>query len=298
VSTQQRRYCAIAQGISARAGLRLEATPERAADGGSINECHRWLSDAGALFVKVAPAAQLAMLEGEAAGLLALTQAQALRVPAVLAVGASGDAAYLALEWIDRGRPEAASEGKLGERLAAQHRVLAERFGWDRDNHIGRTPQGNGWLDDWAEFFRERRLRPQLELAARNGFGKLLEEPGKRLLEIIAKLLGHRPGASLLHGDLWGGNWFPDRHGEPVIFDPAVYHGDREADLAMTRLFGGFGPAFYAAYERALPLPPGAETRSELYNLYHILNHANLFGGGYVQQARAMMDRLLAQARR
>jgi fructosamine-3-kinase len=111
-------------------------------------------------------------------------------------------------------------------------------------------------------------------------------------------LAGHRPAASLLHGDLWGGNWLAALSGEPVLIDPAVYYGDRETDLAMTRLFGGFGERFYQAYQAAAPLAPAAQRRAELYNLYHVLNHANLFGGGYARQARAIIERLLAQARR
>jgi fructosamine-3-kinase len=288
------RYQAIADAIGAHAGLRCDGRPESRLGGGSIHEAHRWMSDAGPLFVKLAPRADRPMFDGEVAGLSALAGAKALRVPAVVAMGSTDDAAFLAIEWIDRGRVDKTSERLLGERLAEQHRHVAPHFGFERDNHIGRTPQANAYLDDWAVFFRERRLRPQLELAARSGFNF---GSGEKLLAAIPALLDHRPQASLLHGDLWGGNWFPDSHGEPVIFDPAVYHGDREADLAMTHLFGGFGPAFYASYESAMPLPPGAAIRRELYNLYHILNHANLFGSAYVHQARTVIDRLLAQVR-
>lgn len=289
------RLESIAAELSRLAGIRCEVEPGERVGGGSIHECYRWASSAGPLFVKVAPRADLAMFQGEASGLEALRKARALRVPAVRALGCSADCAFLALEWIERGKVDRTSATKLGKRLAEQHRSTAPRFGFEEDNHIGRTPQVNGWLDDWAEFFRERRLRPQLERAERNGFK--LGRVGERLLTVIPALLDHHPQASLLHGDLWGGNWFADTTGEPVIFDPAVYHGDREADIAMTRLFGGFGAAFYHAYELAMPLPPGSAVRCELYNLYHVLNHANLFGGGYAQQARAMMERLLAQVR-
>jgi fructosamine-3-kinase len=219
-------------------------------------------------------------------------------VPRVLACGRTADAAFLALEWIEAARADGACEQRLGEGLAALHAVTAPRFGWLRDNTIGRTPQANGWMDDWTEFFRERRLRPQLALALENGFAGLLAERGERLLEALGVLLGdHTPAASLLHGDLWGGNWMAAAGGDPVIFDPAVYYGDRETDLAMTRLFGGFGERFYRAYEAAAPLPRGAGLRGELYNLYHVLNHANLFGAGYARQASAIIERLLAQVR-
>jgi fructosamine-3-kinase len=248
------------------------------------------------LFVKLASREHRAMLEGEAYGLTQLEAARAVRVPQVRALGVAGETAFLALEWISRAKATPACERLLGEQLAALHRSQVRSFGLDRDNHIGRTPQENGWMDTWPEFFRERRLGPQLELAARNGLSGL-EAPGQRILEAVPALLTHGPPASLLHGDLWGGNWLSDSSGTPVIFDPAVYHGDRETDLAMTRLFGGFGPDFYCAYEGVWPLSEGSAVRMTLYNLYHVLNHANLFAGGYVQQSRAMMERLLAQLR-
>jgi protein-ribulosamine 3-kinase len=289
----------IATEIGAQLGSRCRPAPERAVGGGSINSCYRWETDAGPLFVKVADRERLDMLQAEAEGLRELARAGALRVPGVLASGQAGQWAFLALEWIDSGSTTADSERKLGARLAAQHRVTAREFGWRRDNTIGLTPQINTPLADWLTFFRERRLRFQLELAASNGFGSLLSEPGERLLEKLPEMLaGHAPEPALLHGDLWGGNWLVDARGEPVIFDPAVYYGDREADLAMTRLFGGFGRAFYDAYEAEAPLPPGHEIRCELYNVYHVLNHANLFGGGYARQARGMIDRLLSATRR
>jgi fructosamine-3-kinase len=219
-------------------------------------------------------------------------------VPRVLACGTAGQSAFLALEWIESRPAGRTAEHKLGEQLAAQHLVTAAEFGFASDNFIGSTPQPNGRMSDWAEFFRERRLRHQLVLAAENGFTALLEHAGARLLESLPALLaGHQPQASLLHGDLWAGNWLADEQSEPLLFDPAVYYGDREADLAMTRLFGGFGRAFYDAYQSATPLPAGHAVRAELYNLYHVLNHANLFGGGYARQARTSIDRLLAEVR-
>jgi fructosamine-3-kinase len=292
------RFTAVARELTALSGVRCAAAPGRRISGASAGECYAWPCDAGTLFVKLAPVSARTLLEAQAAGLLALAAAGAVRVPQVRASGHTGTAAFLALEWIDAVRADEACERRLGEGLAALHAVTAARFGWKRDNTIGRTPQPNGWCDDWLEFFRERRLRPQLTLAAHNGFAGLLAGPGERLLEALPWLLGgHLPRASLLHGDLWGGNWLATSEGEPVIFDPAVYYGDRETDLAMTRLFGGFGSAFYRAYEAAAPCPAGAELRGELYNLYHVLNHTNLFGGGYARQARVMMERLLAQGR-
>ena len=288
----------IAREIAAQVGRECAPEPQSGVSGGSIHRTYRWRCGDEPLFVKVADHGGGAGLEAEAAGLLALAAAHAVRVPRVLARGSAGHSAFLALEWIESRPAGRAAEHRLGEQLAAQHRITAQEFGFASDNFIGRTPQPNGRLSEWAEFFRERRLRHQLALAAQNGFEGLLENPGARLLESVDALLaGHRPEASLLHGDLWAGNWLADEQDVPVVFDPAVYYGDREADLAMTRLFGGFGRAFYDAYQAAAPLPAGHAIRAELYNLYHVLNHANLFGGGYARQARASIDRLLAEVR-
>ena len=237
------------------------------------------------------------MLIAEAEGLRELASAHAVRIPEVYECGVSDDHAFLAIERIEVASATAECEALLGEQLAAQHRVTKPAFGWHRDNTIGRTPQRNAWCTDWVEFYRERRLRFQLDLAYTNGFASLLEMRGERLLACLPALLaGHTPQPSLLHGDLWGGNWLAGAGGVPYLFDPAVYYGDREADLAMTHLFGGFGAAFYRAYESAWPLEAGHAMRRELYNLYHVLNHANLFAGGYARQAREMIDGLLAEA--
>jgi protein-ribulosamine 3-kinase len=249
-----------------------------------------------ARFVKTVPREHAEVLAAEAEGLRELAAANAVRIPRVLDRGVRGGEAFLELEKIEAAQPTPESEARLGEQLAAQHRHTKKAFGWHRDNTIGRTPQPNGWCDTWVEFYRRRRLRFQLDLAAKKGFGSMLQAKGERLLEALPVLLAdHNPQPSLLHGDLWGGNWLADRDGTPWIFDPAVYYGDREADIAMTHLFGGFGTSFYQAYEATWPLPPGHDRRRDLYNVYHVINHANLFGGGYVQQASAMIDRLLAE---
>jgi fructosamine-3-kinase len=290
-------FAPVAAEIARLAGLSCAPEPEARVAGGSINRCYRWRAGGGYLFVKLAGAGALDMFDAEAAGLAELALARAVRVPRAVAWGRTREAAFLALEWLEAGPVSDSCEERLGAELAAQHRVTAREFGWRRDNTIGSTPQPNGTLRSWAEFFRERRLRPQLELAAARGFGALLGAAGERLLEAVEALLAdHRPAASLLHGDLWGGNWLATTAAQPAIFDPAVYYGDRETDIAMTHLFGGFGPGFYRGYQAHSPLPPGWELRGELYNLYHVLNHANLFGSGYARQARATIERLLAAA--
>jgi protein-ribulosamine 3-kinase len=288
---------AIARELAAQVGGDCAPEPESGVAGGYSHRSYRWRCGETQLFVKVADRSGGAGLEAEATGLLALAEARAVRVPQLLARGCVGTTTFLALEWIESRPAGREAEHRLGEQLAVQHQVTAAQFGFAQDNFIGRTRQPNEWLADWTEFFRERRLRHQLALAVENGF-TLLEESGARLLEAVDALLaGHQPRASLLHGDLWAGNWLADEDQQPVIFDPAVYYGDREADLAMTRLFGGFGRAFHDAYQAAAPLPAGHAVRAQLYNLYHVLNHANLFGGAYAAQARASIDRLLAEVR-
>lgn len=268
----------------------------RAVGGGSISSAWRAESAAGPLFIKTGPAAREAMFRAEAEGLRVLRAAAAVRVPAVLACGRAGNQAFLVLEWLELAGGVAGAA--LGERLAALHRCTAESFGWAHDNFIGATPQPNGWCDDWAAFWRERRLGHQLRLAAEQGYDGRLQQAGAQLLERLDRFFdGYRPVPSLLHGDLWGGNQARLADGTPVLFDPAVYHGDRETDLAMSELFGGFGREFYAAYDAAWPRDPGYRARRGLYQLYHVLNHCNLFGGGYAARAEALMQRLLAELR-
>jgi len=286
----------VAVQLSASLGVPVDVKPQRRVAGGSINACFLWRGGAGLMFVKVAASRDLAAFEAEAEGLAALREAGALRVPAVLGVGIGAQHAYLALEWLELATLTRAGEAALGAQLARQHHVTAPQFGWHRDNTIGATPQSNTPTGDWVAFLRDQRLGRQLAYAARLGHAGRLRQRGERLLDHLGEFFdGYQPVPSLLHGDLWSGNVAADSSGAPVAFDPAVYYGDREADIAMTRLFGGFGPNFYAAYSAAWPLDGGAATRTELYNLYHVLNHLNLFGAAYLNQAESMIDRLLAQ---
>ena len=252
----------------------------------------------GEHFVKTGAASALAIFEAEAAGLAALRLAGAVRVPEVYACELVSGKARIVLEHLDLRPLSRASGADLGARLAALHGTKGSRFGWPADNFIGATPQENDWRDNWAMFFADQRLRPQLRLAHQNGMERRLIAQGESLAERLgAFFLDYQPVPSLLHGDLWGGNAGALPDDTPVIFDPASYYGDREADLAMTELFGGFPDAFYAAYRLAWPLDPGYETRKTLYNLYHVLNHFNLFGAGYLGQARRMIERLSAELR-
>jgi len=262
--------------------------------GGCINSGFHIQGCGKHYFVKLNRAGTVGMFEAEAEGLAEIAGTDTVRAPAPVCRGEACGHAWLVMEFIQLSGSGGANA--LGRRLAMMHRRTQPAFGWRRDNTIGATPQRNDRTKDWIEFYRERRLRFQLKLAACNGYGGALQHKGEKLLDRLASFFdGYRPQASLLHGDLWSGNWGTDERGEPVIYDPAVYYGDREADIAMTELFGGFGRDFYAAYQDAWPLDAGYGVRKTLYNLYHILNHANLFGGGYAGQAESMMDRLLAE---
>lgn len=286
----------IAAAISAATGRPFSALTQHAVGGGCINQTYVIADRDQHYFVKLNESAVREMFAAEAEGLQALAASGAIRVPAPICWATHGETAYLVLEYLPFGSGESDSADRLGAQLAALHRHTAPRFGWHRDNTIGATPQINTPCDDWPEFWRERRLRYQLQLAAQRGCGTALRTKGERLLDGVASLLtNHAPAAALLHGDLWSGNYATLASGQPVIFDPAVYYGDRETDLAMTELFGGFSPRFYAAYRDHYPLPDGYALRSQLYNLYHVLNHFNLFGGGYAAQAERVIDRLLSE---
>lgn len=215
-----------------------------------------------------------------------------LLVPTVLAKATGGDhPGFLLLPWIERGRFDRKTWTRFGTALADLHRTAprldpeGNRYGCAFDNWIGATPQRNGWHDDWPTFFADARLHPQFERARRAGrWRPSWDDPAHRLLARLPDLLPARPPLSLLHGDLWAGNVLPTPDGLAALIDPAVYVGDRETDLAMTELFGRFDASFYEGYRAAWPLETGYEERRAIYNLYHLVNHLNLFGAGYAPQ--------------
>ena len=279
--------------IEAATGDSFRVEQQRSMGGGCISQTLLIGDGVRSFFVKLNAASLLSMFEAEAAGLEELLASGSIRVPTPVCSGSGDGTAWLVLEYIPMGG--GSNPGLAGEQLAQMHRKQADAFGWCMDNTIGSTPQQNGWMVEWIDFWRERRLGFQLELAARKGYGGALQSQGEKLLGCFDRLIDHAPLPSLLHGDLWGGNIGYDEQGNPVIFDPAVYYGDREADVAMTELFGGFGKEFYDAYNAIWPLDSGYAVRKSLYNLYHILNHLNLFGGGYAQQAQGMIAKLLSE---
>ena len=273
-------------------GTAFSGQPVRSVGGGCINQATCLADGKRRFFIKYNDATALPSFEAEAAGLAALAATNTIRVPEPVCAGLAGDRAFLALEWLDLVAANRLGPARLGEDLGRLHTHPAGRlFGWERDNTIGATPQVNTQTEDWPAFYGEHRLAYQFHLAVRRG-GSFPRR--QALLEKVPELLCDRVvKPSWLHGDLWSGNMGFTRAGEPVIFDPAVYRGDPEADLAMTELFGGFGPAFYEAYAAQLAQADGYPMRRTLYNLYHVLNHFNLFGGHYAAQANQMIDELL-----
>jgi len=287
----------IATQIAEATGEDFQINNRRSVGGGCINQGYALIGDTGTYFVKLNTASQVQMFEAEALGLKQMLETQAIRVPKPIGWGTVTDFAYIVLEWLELGGNNTQSWEQMGRQLAAMHRWnpttqggTAKGFGWDINNTIGSTPQINNWTSDWAEFFAQHRIGYQFQLARRRG-GHFPQQD--RLLSVIPQMLNHQPQPSLVHGDLWGGNAAVTKSGEPVIFDPATYIGDREVDIAMTELFGGFPSAFYRGYNEVSPLDEGYKQRKTLYNLYHILNHFNLFGGGYASQANQMIEQIL-----
>jgi fructosamine-3-kinase len=267
----------------------------RPISGGDINRAFAvTFTDGRALFVKTNAHEPPSMFAAEARGLAWLGEAGALRVPTVVAVGAG----FLALELVVTGAPARDFDERLGRGLAALHRFGAAGFGLDHDNFIGRLPQSNATSGTWAAFYRARRLEPQLRRAVDEGVASSRLQRGfARLFAALdddaAALLGPPEPAARLHGDLWGGNLLCDEVGAPCLCDPAAYGGHREIDLAMMRLFGGFGARVFDAYAEAWPLAPGHAGRVGVYQLYPLMVHVNLFGGSYVSQVEAVLERLV-----
>ncbi|MDJ0735974.1 MAG: fructosamine kinase family protein [Nostocaceae cyanobacterium] len=283
--------------ISQVTGEKFQSSQRGSVSGGCINQGYQVSNGKGSYFIKLNQASQIAMFEAEALGLQQMYDTATIRVPKPICVGTAGNSCYIVLEWLEMGGGNSKSWEEMGRNLAAMHKcspIVKEEnqsFGWNMNNTIGSTPQINTWTENWTEFYIQYRLGYQFQLGRRRG-GRFPQ--AQELLEAIPELLaGHEPQPSLVHGDLWGGNAGCTVEGEPVIFDPATYYGDREVDIAMTELFGGFSAAFYRGYNEVFPLDSGYEKRKNLYNLYHIVNHFNLFGGGYESQANSMISRIL-----
>ncbi|HIG65978.1 MAG TPA: fructosamine kinase family protein [Methyloprofundus sp.] len=264
--------------------------------GGDINQVYQLQGAEKSYFVKLNRAELLVMFEVEALGLQELAQTKTLRIPETICYGINGSHAFLVLEYVALKSANSTTQRQLGKQLVQLHQTRQDYFGWHHDNFIGSHTQKNTRAGDWVTFWQNQRLQAQLQMAADNGYTGKVQQLGEQLYHYIPDFFSsYQPQASLLHGDLWSGNAASDSSGHAIIYDPACYYGDREADIAMTELFGGFGTDFYAAYNEHWALDADYKARKTLYNLYHILNHLNLFGSGYLRQAEAMMQQLISE---
>ncbi len=267
-----------------------ECKIESPCSGGCINQCYRISQQGSQYFVKCNNQSIFNLFQSEARGLEELAAAAVIRVPRVYAQGESGSYQFLLCEYIEEGRKGRDFFEQFGRELAALHRHRGEYYGFVEDNYLGSAKQKNEPSSSWIEFFRDRRLNYQFQWAKKQGFfpHTEVEHSFEKLLARLDDLLIDEP-PSLLHGDLWAGNYMVDSTGQAVLIDPAVYYGNREADLAMTELFSGFSPSFYASYAEVYPLQPGYAERRDLYNLYHLLNHLNIFGSSYLPSVEAVI---------
>jgi fructosamine-3-kinase len=287
---------AVEEAIAGATGERSAIASRGGMGGGCINNAQRIrLEDGRTFFLKSNPSPLPGMFEREAEALAALAGPGVIRVPRPVATGGGdGAAPFIVMEYIEEGRPGRGFFADFGASFARLHQeAQAQRFGFDHDNYIGSTPQPNGWMDDWVAFWRERRLGFQLGLARKRGLSDSeMDRLGDTLMERLPEVIGQPDEPPcLLHGDLWSGNFLADADGRPVLIDPAAYYGRREADLAMTMVFGGFHGDFYKAYEDVWPLADGSRDRLEVYKLYHYLNHLNLFGSSYYSSCMSILRR-------
>ena len=269
-------------------------TSQVAVGGGCISNACRIETETRSYFLKWGQGEVAETFQAEAAGLEALAAADSpLKIPEVVACRSDQEEmpGFLVLEWINSGRKGLKFWESFGEGLAALHEHGAEQYGFERDNFIGRLPQENAWSTSWPKFFRERRLKPQVRMAReRDRWQSSWDEPIKALYRRLPDLLPARPTPSVLHGDLWSGNFMVTAVGTAALIDPAVYYGHREADLAMSELFGGFEEAFYQSYRAVSPLESGYAQRRDIYNLYHLINHLNHFGGRYAGSVDSVLQ--------
>lgn len=294
-------WAAFASTLSTQLNRDIQIQNAHSISGGDIHQAYQLHTSIGHLFLKVNRAESLPLFATEARSLEAIKHSNTILCPNVFGFGLfKNQQAWLLMEHLQL--TAKGDDFQRGRDLALMHQQVntnSQPFGWFEDNFIGHTPQKNHWHSEWVLFYGEQRLRPQLELAQLRGASRKLYDLGCELIEHLPFWFKtYQPHPSLLHGDLWAGNSAFTSEGVAVIFDPACYYGDRETDLAMTELFGGFSTEFYSGYNAAFPLDPGYQSRKPLYNLYHLLNHFNLFGGHYAQQAEQATKALLRQSGR
>ncbi len=274
-------------------GQKVIIKSSRFVSGGCINNTLKLETDQGPYFIKWNDDPDNDMFEKEVRGIQLLTQQDILRLPSVVGLGRADGKNFLLLSYIQKNPPAPDFWQIFGQSLADLHRVTAPRFGLSYNNYIGRLPQNNEEMESWIDFFIEKRLEVQLGLAIYNGL--IDQDFAKRFRLIYAQLPGILPDEppSLLHGDLWSGNFMVGDQGLPCVYDPAVYFGHREIELAFTRLFGGFDNTFYQSYHETYPLEPGFEERVDIYNLYPLLVHVNLFGTSYLSGINQTLRRFI-----
>ena len=276
--------------IALISGKTVDVSSVNTVGGGCISSSYKVSTSEGSYFIKKASGREIAFLKCEERGLQELQLCKDIRTPQCLGFTEFDGSGYLLLEYLELTRHNSKSQRSLGKHLALMHKITAEKHGFHEDNFIGSHPQINDWYDEWIEFFINCRLMPQ---ANDTGDQIIIQKAGKLSSRLNDFFDGYSPQPSLLHGDLWGGNSSALRDETPVIFDPAVYYGDRETDIAFTEMFGGFTSKFYRSYNEEFPLNKGYRIRKDLYQLYHYLNHANIFGGSYLSSSNRILDNLL-----
>jgi protein-ribulosamine 3-kinase len=286
----------IENALEASTGRPGRITGQQSVGGGCISSAQTVEMDDGRkYFVKHNASPLPGMFPREAEGLTALADAGAIRIPKPIVTGGddNGETPFIVMEHIESARPTSNFSETFGRQFAQLHqRAQSERYGFDSDNYLGSTPQPNNWNSDWVDFWRQERLGCQLTLLRQRGRSdRALEQKIEHMMDRLEEFIGQPDEpACLLHGDLWGGNYLADENGQPVLIDPAVYYGRREADLAMTMLFGGFDSRFYAAYQEVWPLADGSEVRLDIYKLWHLLNHLAIFGGSYYGSSMSILQ--------
>ena len=282
----------IEQEITDKTACSFVIQNKRSVPGGDINQSFCISGGDVKYFVKINASHRLEMFETEISSLTALMQANCFIIPRVIVSGMFEQESYLVLEFLELA--SIGNESLFGHKLSQLHSVAASQFGFEQDNFIGRTVQINPWNANWGEFFTHNRLSHQFELLAENNLKLSSQSQVSDLLKILPDYLNeHNPRPALVHGDLWQGNYSYTAEGQPVLYDPAVYYADHEVDLAMLELFGAPGENFFESYCELLMIKKGYFLRKEIYNLYHILNHANLFGGGYLRQSEEQIKKIL-----
>ncbi|WP_034043983.1 fructosamine kinase family protein [Wocania ichthyoenteri] len=271
--------------------LNQTITKVSSVSGGDISQAYKIDTANNSYFLKLNSASTLNMFQTEAYGLDLIAKTNTIKTPKVLAFDSFENSAFLLMDFVESKRATTEDFKLLGEQLATLHKCSSDNFGLDKDNYIGSLPQSNSAHKNWVEFYTHERLLPQLELAKQKGLLSVAECPSEQHIKNQLELLFKGIKPSLLHGDLWSGNYLISKNGEPYLIDPAVYYGHNEVDIAMTKLFGGFGESFYESYHSYYPLDENTSARIDIYQLYYLLVHLNLFGSSYYSSVKSILQK-------